>query len=342
VIPLHRPAIQRKDLEAVLESLVNDQLGFGSLSHKFSQIFEKHLFGDSARVFRDRLTAAHFLWEVWGLQPGDGIVMAPFGSALLAYSAIQRGLSVYFADVLANLPVLDPQSVASIVRANPSIKVIIADHPYGLIPDVKTLQKLGLKVLEDVRWGYGGVADMELVGSRGQAALISLEDDGILCAGGGEVLVVRGKDSAQELKKVLQRVTDQVFLSDLNAALGLAQYEQKNIQIAKRREFLERWVHAFRRDSGHLFLQSTEYAPVMSHLVFQVPINASEVIAYARKKGVKMALAFQDSASSFQPQALEHLPHASALLGRSLLYPLYPALSANEQKTLLSVLSSLP
>lgn len=342
MIALHRPAIQRRELEAVLESLVNDQVGPGSLSQKLSSRFEKLLFADESRVFRDRLTAGHFLWMALGLGAGDGILISPLGARLLAYSARLSGLDVFFADVQADVPVLDPQSVQKALTDHPQIKLIVADHPYGLIPDVGQLRKLGVMVLEEVRWGLGGMAEMEHVGSRGNAALVSLEDDGVVCAGGGEVLLLRGREPAQRFKQALQQVPEQVFLSDINAALGLAQLEQQQSQVARRREMWERWAQSFRRDSGHLVVQPTEFEPVLSHFVFRAHNNVSEIIAYGRKKGVVMRQAFQDAAYLVEPSVLEELTNAAGFLGRTLLYPLYPALSANEQKTLLSVLSSLP
>ncbi len=342
MIALHRPAIQRRELEAVLESLVNDQVGPGSLSQKLSNRFEKLLFGDESRVFRDRLTAAHFLWNTLGLVPQDGILFSPLGSRLLVYSAQLYGLEVFYADVQAEVPVLDCQSVQKALNDHPQIKIVVADYPYGLIPDVGRLRKLGVMVLEDLRWGLGGMAEMESVGSRGNAALISLEDDGVVCAGGGEVLVLRGKEPVQRFKQLLQQTPDQVFLSDVNAALGLVQMDQLPAQVARRREMWERWAQTFRRDSGHLPVQATEFEPVMSHFVFQVPNGVTEVIAYGRKKGVVIRQAFQDAAHLSHPSALEGLANAASFLGRTLLFPLYPALSTNEQKALLSVLSSLP
>lgn len=326
----------------MLESLVNDQVGPGSASRTFSNKIEKFLFADEARVFRDRLTAAHFLWSLFGLTDGDGVLFSPFGSWLLAYSAVQHGLVVHFCDVAEDLPVLSVSAAEQALQEHPEIKLVLVDHPYGLIPDVRGLRDLGVPVVEDLRWGLGGTAEMELVGSRGQAALVSLEDDGVICAGGGEGLLVRGRELAQRFKSAMQDVSEQIFLSDLNAALGLAQFDQRSNQVGRRRELLDLWTRSLRRDSGRALTQAPEYEPVPSHFLFRVPSNVSDVIAYARKKGVTVRQAFQSAAYSLEPTALERLPYATAFLGPTLLYPLFPALSTDEQKLLLSVLGSLP
>lgn len=343
MIPLHRAAIQRRDLEAVLENLVSDRVGPGSLNRSLAGLLQKHLGGDWGLVFRDRLTAADFLWRILELQPGEAVLFSPLGSYTLAYAAKRAGLEVVFADVSEDYPVLDPEAVQHTVeRLGSKVRVVVADYPWGLMPDLQALEKVGITLVEDLRWGLGGRREMREAGTFGKVALISLEEDTPVCAGGGEALILHGRDLAGAAKTLAKELPNEVFLSDLNAALATAQWEQRLVYQVRRRELFERMSHALRRPGARVFNQEPEAEPVLSYFAFWVEANVAEVLAFGRKKGVALALGFEEIAAQVLGIGFEDFPHARSFLRRCVLAPLYPSLTASEQKAVLGMLGSLP
>ncbi len=323
--------------------MVQDRVGPGGVSKKLSSVMEKFLFGDQARLFRDRMTAASVALDILGLKSGDTAIMSPLGSLSLAMALVSKGISIIFSDVSRDTPVLDSGALAHTLRQLPTPpKLIIADCPFGFLPDMRSLLTFNIPILEDLRWGFGGYREMELAGARTSIALVSLEEDGLICAGGGELLVVRGKALSPVFKNLVQSFPKDVFLSDLNAALGLSQFNRRDEMALKRRELYRRWFTSLRKGSGTAFKQEGEADPVLSFFPLCVESGLQDVLAYARKKGVECDMAFTQAAAALFPEQMENMNNARDFQGRCILFPLHTAMSASDQKTVLSVLGTLP
>ncbi|NEP79013.1 MAG: hypothetical protein F6K39_13085 [Okeania sp. SIO3B3] len=110
-----------------------------------------------------------------GIGPGDEVITTPYtwGATVAAILAI--GAVPVFADIQADCPVIDPESVAS--RITPRTKAILAVHLFGYPADMPALRQIanehGLYLFEDGSQAHGARLKGELVGRFGHASAFS-------------------------------------------------------------------------------------------------------------------------------------------------------------------------
>lgn len=186
-----------------------------------------------------------------GIQPGDHVVVPDYTFAATANSIIHAGAIPYFVDVTADTWTLDPDLVAeALARKAPRIAAVIPVHTLGHPADMDRLKAVcsaaGVPIVEDAAGAIGAAYKSRPVGSLGDAAMFSFNGNKTVTAGGGGMIVTDRSDWAQRAKALSQQARSgaryrydavgfNYRLTNVNAAIGLAQMERlENMLSAKR------------------------------------------------------------------------------------------------------------
>jgi len=96
--------------------------------------------------------------------------------------------------------------------------------------DLEQLLELNIPIIEDISQSIGATYSGVKAGTKGDFALLGLEEHDILTAGGGAILLANKKEEASSLKKLYTTAPLTDLLPDINASLGLVQLKQNHIQ----------------------------------------------------------------------------------------------------------------
>ncbi|SIQ04375.1 dTDP-4-amino-4,6-dideoxygalactose transaminase [Alkalispirochaeta americana] len=357
MIPTFRPTIRRADMDAVLTRLAEDSIGSGVLASEFSQKLAKYLNRRSGVSLRSWGLAFRAALTALTLPAG-----ARIGCSVLAPEAVRRqielmGFEAVLLDTQKEVPLLpSPLNVDyEIFR----LDAIYVDTRLGFVADLESFSQLGIPLIEDVSEGLGGNTGSVMAGSVGELAIIGLEPDHIITAGGGAVVATSNTRRVSALNSAVNGESGDLPLPDMNSALGLTQMKQLETFIERRRELARRFMRTLQRTRHSLPVQPGEGENVYFALPVLVESSPRDVEHYARTHGVTVIRAFQetilnalsdaDTSREEPPEAdsesgtvLERYPHALSLAGRMVLFPLFPTLSKADQERIERVLATLP
>ena len=249
-IPLARPDLGAREEELVLEVLRSGRLSLGPVLERFERAFADWLGVDDAVAVSSGTAALHLGVRALGWGPGDEVVTSPFSFVASANCLLYEGASPVFCDIDPVTLNIDPESARSAVsdRTVGFLPVDIFGYPAAL-PELEELAtESGLGMLEDACEAAGAV-DREgvRVGARGHLATFAFYANKQLTTGEGGVIVPFAPEIAVQIRSERnqgraedmgwlshQRVGFNYRLTELQAALGVAQLERAEELLGKR------------------------------------------------------------------------------------------------------------
>jgi perosamine synthetase len=249
-IELARPEIGEREEELVLEVLRSGRLSLGPMGERFEREFAAWLGVEDAVAVSSGTTALHLGVRALGWGEGDEVLTSPFSFVASANCLLYEGARPVFCDVDPETLNLDLGAAAGAVSE--STKGILPVHIFGYPAAMPELEALaasrGLDILEDACEALGAVdAEGRAAGARGNLATFAFYANKQMTTGEGGMIVSRDADEAARLRSERNqgRAVDMGWLdhdrlgfnyrlSDLAAALGVAQVEKLTAMLERR------------------------------------------------------------------------------------------------------------
>ena len=199
--------------------------------------------------------ALHLALGAAGVAPGDEVIVPTFTMVATANAVRFLGATPVLVDSEPGTGNLDVGAVAAAVteRTTAVVPVHIYGHPVAMDPLREVAAAHGLDVIEDAAEAHGARYRGRPVGSLGRAAAFSFFGNKILTTGEGGMVTTDDDDlaaRARELRDLSfsperhfwhRSVAFNYRMTNLQAALGLAQTEQLDDLVARRRANAERY-----------------------------------------------------------------------------------------------------
>lgn len=353
-IPFHRPSIYPSHLKAVQEVLESGWLTTAGVCEKFEEAFGKYVGGKHAIAVSSCTAALHLALAALELSPGDEVITSPITFVSAVNVIEQAGGRPVFADVRASDLTIDPESIQALLTDR--TKAIIATHLGGIpcrMDEIMAIaDKNRLAVITDaahaIETSYGSKRSGEL----GHAACYSFYATKNITCGEGGMLVTDSIKLAEYARRMRMHGMDKdawkrygpagykhwdmakpgwkYNLSDLNAALGLAQLGSIDNWLGDRRQIYNYYVSEFCRDSRVRLVEIPEDSYPAFHL-FAIRIkNRDLAMEKIQERGVGVGVHFRAVTSHSYWRNMEY-PHASLKNAEEasdqlLSLPLYPGL----------------
>jgi perosamine synthetase len=270
VIPVGRPVLGDRELEAVGEVFASRWLGTGAITEQFERAVSDHCGGRPCVATNTGTSALHLALETIGIGPGDEVILPSLTYVAAAQAVVAAGARPVLCDV-------DPQSLNAEVdclraAATERTRAVIPVHYRGLASDLDAILEwagpLGIRVVEDAAHAFGSfLADGTPVGARGDMTCFSFDPIKSVTAGeGGCIVFNRDEEAARAARmRVLgidttawarferaqwhQDVLENGFryhMPNFCAAIGLVQLERLEGFRRRKQAVLARYQAAFR------------------------------------------------------------------------------------------------
>jgi perosamine synthetase len=251
-IPLARPEIGAREEALALEVLRSGRLSLGPMGERFEREFAAWLGVDDAVAVSSGTTALHLGVRALGWGRGDEVLTSPFSFVASANCLLYEGVRPVFCDVDPATLNLDP--AAAEAAAGERSVGILPVHIFGFpaaMPEFEALAaRRALGILEDACEALGAVdAEQRRIGARGNLATFAFYANKQLTTGEGGMIVPSAPEVAARLRTERNqgRAPDMGWLdhgalgfnyrlSDLAAALGVAQLEALDTMLERRAE----------------------------------------------------------------------------------------------------------
>jgi perosamine synthetase len=253
-IPVNQPVLDGREKEYLIECIDS---GWISSEGPFVADFEKKMAERVGRRYAVAVSngsnALDLAVRVLGLPEGAEVIMPAFTIISCAAAIVRAGLRPMLVDAD---PVTWNMDVGRIeAKITPKTKAIMVVHIYGLPTDMRPILELatrhGLRIIEDAAEMHGQLYRGKACGSFGDISIFSFYPNKHVTTGeGGMVLTDDPRLAAQcaslrnlchspRRRFVHEELGFNYRLTNVQAALGLAQLERLDISIAKKRRMGE-------------------------------------------------------------------------------------------------------
>ncbi|MBB5446910.1 MULTISPECIES: DegT/DnrJ/EryC1/StrS aminotransferase family protein [unclassified Paraburkholderia] len=256
-IALSEPACAAREIDLVNAVLQSSRWSDGPMLDSFERAFAGWVGREYAVAVASGTLATWIALRATGIGAGDEVVCASHTWHQVAQAITLAGAVPVFADIDYWSGCLSAEKAAQ--KIGPRTRAILAGntngHPaaWALLRELADAQRL--RLIEDSTEALGSRYRGRNVGCFGDVSVFDFSSPSALCTGAGGMLVTDDDELVHELRYLRERrVTDrasvsvgsrvplQAGISDLTAALGLAQLAELDTRLAQRKQ-VETWYH---------------------------------------------------------------------------------------------------
>jgi perosamine synthetase len=249
-IPVSEPVLDGNEEQYVLDALRTGWISSaGKYITQFEAAFAEYCDTKYAVACSNGTTAIHLALVALGIGPGDEVIIPDFTLIVSANMVILAGATPVLVDVDPQTMCLDVAQLEA--KITPRTKAIMPVHMYGHPADMEPImalaEKYGLYVLEDGAEAHGTEYKGRKVGGLGHACAFSFYGNKTLTTGEGGMVTTNSEDLAEMMRLLRSQAFEEprfvhryvgfnYRLTNIQAAIGLAQTERAAYKAEKRRE----------------------------------------------------------------------------------------------------------
>jgi dTDP-4-amino-4,6-dideoxygalactose transaminase len=256
-ISLSEPECGAREIELVNAVLQSSRWTDGPMLESFERAFAGWVGRAHAVAVGSGTLGTWIALRALGIGPGDEVICASHTWHQVAQAITLAGATPVFADIDYWSGCLSAEKAAK--KIGPGTRAILAGNTNGHPAAWDALRALAdahkLRLIEDSTEALGSRYKGRSVGCFGDVAVFDFSSPSALCTGEGGMLVTDDADLVHELRYLRQRrladrsslsvgsrVPLQAGMSEITAALGLAQLSELDTRLALRKQ-VEAWYH---------------------------------------------------------------------------------------------------
>jgi len=265
-------SITEHEKEAVFDALEGDYITRGPTVERFEDRVAELVGVDHAVATTSGTTALHLAGRAAGFEPGDEVITTPLTFVSTAHAATYTGAKPVLADIDPHRRTLDPEAAREQVTDDTAglVPMHYGGHPADIEGLLEVTDDHDLTVIWDACHGFGGSWRGEPLGSQRDMAVFSFHPVKNITTGEGGMVVTDDDEIASGLRRlrsfdmdyapdghedepwyqVVEGVGYNYNVTDIQAALGLAQLDRLEEFKRRRDEIIDRYNEAFEEIEG--------------------------------------------------------------------------------------------
>jgi perosamine synthetase len=274
-----------KCIDSTFVSTAGENIGI------FENKFAEYLKAKRAVSTQSGTAAIHLALHELGIGPEDEIIV-PALTFIASVNPIKYvGATPVFVDVDPETWNIDPEEIEKHITKR--TKAIIPVHIYGNPCDMEKIMEISKKynipVIEDATESLGAKYKDKYTGTFGTINAFSFNGNKIITTGGGGMIVSNDVEKAKHIKFLVNQARDtskgyyhpeigfNYRMTNLEASLGLAQFERLPDFLEKKRKFAEIYKNEFEENKKISFQKSYEGA-LSSYWLPSIKIESEKTI----------------------------------------------------------------
>jgi perosamine synthetase len=369
-IAFSRPFFGEAEAEAAAAAVRSGWVVGGPRLQEFERRFAALCGAEQAVGVSSWTTGAFLVLHAWGFGPGDEVIV-PSLTFIASVNVIRHvGATPVFADVDAATLNLDPADAARKITSR--TRAIMPVDQLGLPCDIEAFNELArrhsLHILDDAACAFGSRNNGRPVGSLAEVSVFSLHARKIVTTGEGGMIVTDDSAFAERLRRlrhqgmslsdfVRHNTAPTLFenypeigynfrITDIQAAIGLAQLDRANDALLRRRQAAEYYQRGL---TDHPLFIPPRVAPKLTpnwqsyQITLRQSLNVSRNSVMDRLHAMGIPTRRGVMASHLEPPYRSMgvaLPNTEMLAAHALQLPMHPALSSGQQDRVLAALEA--
>lgn len=361
-IPITKPDLGEEEKRLVSQVIESGWVSQGPKVAEFEEIFARYVGARYAVATTSCTTALHAALSVSCIGPGDEVIVPSLSFIATANSVIYCSATPVFIDVDPETCNIDVQKIEEAVTGK--TKAIMPVHQMGLPADLDPIKKIAEKnkllIIEDAACAIGSAYKNTKIGGHGNIACFSFHPRKIITTGEGGMITTDDRTIAQRLRRfrhhgmsvsdIERHMANTVIIetypelgynyrmTDMQAAMGIGQMKKLSFLLDARKQMARMYDNELGKIPHIRIPQVPSYArhnyqSYWIELLDSAPVDRNTLMAKLLEKGIatRRGIMAIHREPCYRAYTGIHLPNTDRLTDNTLLLPLYPTLSAEEQ-----------
>lgn len=255
-VPISQPSIGALERKYLLDAFDSGWISsIGRYIDEFEKAFAAYCGVRHAVAVSNGTVAIHLALVALGIGPGDEVVVPDLTFVSTANAVRHAGAEAVLVDVDRETMCMDPEAFERAI--GPRTKAVIPVHLYGHPADMARISSIaagkGIAVVEDAAEAHGAEIGGRRVGSFGRCAAFSFYGNKLITTGEGGMVTtddealatrmrfLRDHGMSKSKKYWHTEVGYNYRMTNMQAAIGLAQVERAAELVSKRGEVIDRY-----------------------------------------------------------------------------------------------------
>jgi len=343
-IPIYQPALDGNEKKYVNDCLDSNWISSrGKYITLFEDAFSAYVGIEHSISVCNATVGLHLALVTLGLGEGDEVIVPSFTYIASVSTICHTGAKPVFVDSVRDTWQVDPEAVRK--KITPATKAIMAVHIYGHPCDMEALSAIakeyGIFLIEDCAEAFGSKFKGKNVGTFGDISVFSFFGNKTITTGEGGMIVTHNETLFEKayhykmhgLAKYREYWHDTLGynyrMTNICAAIGLAQLEHAGEKIAAKRKLAENYMLRlegapveFHKETEHVF-----HTYWMNSILTETPIIREQLREHLKTKGIETRPTFYPvhTMPMFSHKYMK-LPVAEILGHNGINLPSWPAL----------------
>jgi dTDP-4-amino-4,6-dideoxygalactose transaminase len=263
---LASPLFDEAEIDLIRRCLASGWVTQGPLTQRFEELVGLRHSAKHAIATTSCTAALHLAVAALDLRPGDEVIVPALTWVTSAHCAEYVGARPVFADIDLATYNLHPEALAAAIT--PRTRAVVVVHLFGLAADMDAILAIArrhdIAVIEDAACGIGTTFSGRPVGTLGDVGCLSFHPRKVITTGEGGMVLTNRDDLASVVRSLRNhgstglpsrevephgpwtmatfgRVGYNLRLSDIQAAVGVAQMGKLDGLLAERRARANRY-----------------------------------------------------------------------------------------------------
>jgi dTDP-4-amino-4,6-dideoxygalactose transaminase len=355
MIPIARPDIGDDEIAAVTEVLRSGMIAQGRKVAELESRWAEYIGVPHAIATANGTLALMSIFSGLGLGPGDEVITVAHTFAATANAVLSTGAIPVFVDIEPGTYLIDATRIeAAITRRT---RAICPVHLFGLVADMDMIAAIadrhGLAVVEDACQAHGATYRGRRAGSFGHGAFSLYATKNMTTAEGGFVTTTDDRladwlrmyrNQGMRTRYAFEILGYNYRLTDVAAAIGLAQLAKLEGGIARRRAIASAYDAAFADLPIRLPVTPDGRTHVFHQYTVDVGPARDAILEDIRAAGVGAdvyyPLPVHRQVHIIDRGLVADLPLTDAAAAHTLALPVFPGLTAAEQAAVVGAVRS--
>ena len=348
-IPLLRPYFDSEELIEIQKVLDSGWVSQGPKVKEFEDGIAEYLSVKYAIAVTNCTSALHLSLLSIGVKEGDEVLVADYTFPATGHAVLYCKAKPIFVDINSQTYNIDPALIED--KITDKTKAIIPVHTFGQPAEMDAIMEIAeeynLKVIEDAACALGAKYKNTFAGTIGDIGCLSFHARKGITTGEGGMVVTANRDLADKIRNlsvfgmasawdreksdkfIIPEFTELGYnykMSDITAAVGVAQLKKLDKIIERKRELAKYWDEKLQELE---FIESPYVSENAKHIyqsyaaLVDNSINRNKLIKTLMKKGIQTQIGTY--ASHIQPvyNSKDKCPNSLEIFNRSIALPMF-------------------
>ncbi|NMC13439.1 MAG: LegC family aminotransferase [Chloroflexi bacterium] len=329
IIPLHAPVFRGNEKKYLAECIDTTYVSYvGEFVTRFEEAIAAYTGAKYAVAVVNGTAALQIALIVAGVEENDEVITQPLTFVATANAIRHANAWPVFIDVDHDTLGMSPSALQEFLEENVSIenecavnkstgrriKAVVPMHTFGFpcrIDQIIALcRKYNLVVIEDAAESLGSFYKGKHTGTFGLSGILSFNGNKIITTGGGGMIITDDKTFAEKAKHLTttakvphawEYIHDQIGynyrMPNINAAVGLAQYEQLVSHLNIKRKVAQTYKVFFENEFSEITyieeLADSHSNFWLNTILFPDKISRNQCLKYCHEQGIMIRPAWR-------------------------------------------------